>query len=149
MYSCVKSQNYQLSKINANSDLRTSRRDLSLRNIKEAGRSWKPTLKYKQHGSSCCGSVVTKLSSIYKDADSIWHCCELWCRSQMPVGSSIAVAVAQSGSTLAWEFLYATSMSLKKIKKHKQHCFPSQLGIMYKDNCKLFQAKFFFKGNQV
>ena len=26
----------------------------------------------------------------------IWHCCELWCRSQMQVKSGIAVAVMQA-----------------------------------------------------
>ena len=28
------------------------------------------------------------------ESDRIWHCCELWCRSQMRLGSGIAVAVA-------------------------------------------------------
>ena len=28
----------------------------------------------------------------------IWHCHKLWCRSQMRLGSGIAVAVAQAGS---------------------------------------------------
>ena len=28
----------------------------------------------------------------------IWHCCELWCRSQMWLGSCIAVAVAVASS---------------------------------------------------
>ena len=28
----------------------------------------------------------------------IWHCCELWCRLQMQLGSHVAVALAQVGS---------------------------------------------------
>ena len=47
---------------------------------------------------------VMNPTSIHEDTDSIpgltqlsglkiWHCCELWCRSQMPLGSGVAVAV--------------------------------------------------------
>ena len=47
---------------------------------------------------------------------------ELWCRSQMLLGSHIAVAVVQasscsSDSTLAWELPYATGAALKEKKK--------------------------------
>ena len=28
----------------------------------------------------------------------VWHCCELWCRSQTPLRSGIAVALVQAGS---------------------------------------------------
>ena len=58
--------------------------------------------------SSPCGSAVTNLTRIYEDTGSIpglaqcglsiLHCHELWCRSQMQVRYSIAVAVAQAGS---------------------------------------------------
>ena len=54
--------------------------------------------------SSCCGSVVMNPTSIHVDLGSIpglaqwvedpWHCCELWCRLQMKLGSGVAVAVA-------------------------------------------------------
>ena len=52
--------------------------------------------------SSCCGRVETNLISIHEDAvrslaslsgSGIWHCPELWCRSQMQLGSHVAVAV--------------------------------------------------------
>ena len=56
-------------------------------------------------GSSRCGSAETNLTSIHKDTGSIpdlarwlriWHCLELWYRSQMQVGSGMAVAVVQA-----------------------------------------------------
>ena len=48
----------------------------------------------------------------------IWHCCELWCRSQMRFGSCVAVAPIQP---LAWELPYAAGVALKKQKtKNKQ-----------------------------
>ena len=61
---------------------------------------------YKEHKaleSSCCGSAETNLTSNHEDEGSIlallsglrvWHCCELWFRSQTQFGSSIAVTVA-------------------------------------------------------
>ena len=57
----------------------------------------------------------------------IWHCCELWYRSQTWLGSSVAVAVAQTGSCgsnstpgpLAWELPYAMGTALKSEKKKK------------------------------
>ena len=53
------------------------------------------------------------------------HCCELWYRLQMGLGSCIAVAVVQAGryssdSTLAWDPPYTTSMALKRPKKKKK-----------------------------
>ena len=53
-------------------------------------------------GSSRCGSEVKDLTSIQKTQVQslallgglrIQHCCELWYRSQMRLGSSFAVAV--------------------------------------------------------
>ena len=57
--------------------------------------------------SSCCGSVVTNLPGIHEDAgwipgltqgvkDPAFR--ELWCRSQIQLGSHMAVALAQAGS---------------------------------------------------
>ena len=53
--------------------------------------------------SSPRGSVVTNPASIHEDAGSlsglrIWHCRELWCRSQTQLGPGIAVAVVKVGS---------------------------------------------------
>ena len=53
-------------------------------------------------GSSRCSSAFTNPTGICEDKDSvlglagglrIWHCYELWCRSQMQLGSCIALAV--------------------------------------------------------
>lgn len=55
-----------------------------------------------------CGSTVTNTASFHEDAGSILasltglriqHCCELWCRSQMYLGSSVAVDVASASSS--------------------------------------------------
>ena len=52
--------------------------------------------------SSHCGSVVTSPTCIHEDVDlilaplgglRIQHCCELWCRPQMQLGSGVAMAV--------------------------------------------------------
>ena len=54
-------------------------------------------------GHSHGGPVVKNPTSIHEDAGSslallsgpgIGHCCKLWCRSQMRLGSGVAVAVA-------------------------------------------------------
>ena len=55
-----------------------------------------------------------------------FSCCrELWCRSQMKLGTHIAVAVGRPVATvlirpLAWEPPYAISAALKKKKKKKK-----------------------------
>ena len=54
-------------------------------------------------GISCGGSAVMNPTSIHEDLGlipglaqwlRIWHCCELWCRSQRCLRSGVAVAVA-------------------------------------------------------
>jgi len=63
----------------------------------------------------------------------IWHCCELWCRSQTQLTSGVAVAVAVVADfligPLAWEPPYASDVGLKtkekknpKNKNKKQTC---------------------------
>ena len=56
---------------------------------------------------SHCGTVLTNPNSIHEDVSlisgltqwvKIWHCCDLWCSSQMLLGSRIAVAMVQAGS---------------------------------------------------
>ena len=74
--------------------------------------------------------METNLTGIHEDAGSIpgllsglriQHCHELWCRSQMWLGSRVAVAVVlASGHNLnsipAWEPPYATGAALKRQK---------------------------------
>ena len=53
----------------------------------------------------------------------IWHCCELWCRLQIQLGSGTAVAVAAATvpiQPLAWEPPCAMGMALKRPKKKKK-----------------------------
>ena len=55
----------------------------------------------------------------------IWHCCELWCRSQMRLGCCIAVAMAQAGGYNSdWTPSLGTSMccrcSPKKQKRKRK-----------------------------
>ena len=77
------------------------------------------------------GSVVANLSSIHEDAGSIpaplrglriQHCHELQCRSQMQLGSGVAVAVARLAAatliwSLAWEFICCGCGPKKERKK--------------------------------
>ena len=56
----------------------------------------------------------------------IQRCHELWCRSEMQLGSRIAVAVARSAVTIpiwppiAWKLPYTAGMTLKSKKKKKK-----------------------------
>ena len=55
----------------------------------------------------------------------IWHCHELWCRSQTRLGSGIAVAVALI-RPIAWEPPYAAGAALEKDKREKKIAFPKK-----------------------
>ena len=84
--------------------------------------------------SSCCGTVETNPISTHEDMGSIpgllsglriWHCHELWCRSQVPLRSHVALAVVQVGScsfdsTPSPELPYATQLALKSKNKKKK-----------------------------
>jgi len=55
----------------------------------------------------------------------IWHCCKLGCRSQMWLGSCIAVAVVYADSwapicLLVWELPHAAGMALQKRKRKEK-----------------------------
>ena len=57
----------------------------------------------------------------------IWHCCELWCRSQMRLGSGIAVAwhrlaAAAPIRLLAWELPDAAGAALKRLRERGRDC---------------------------
>ena len=90
-------------------------------------------LKLKRRGNSYCGSEVMKSINIHKDQVwflaslsvlRIWHCCELQCRLQTWLGSSVAVAVAEAGSCSSYSTpSLGTSMCLRcgpKTKKKKK-----------------------------
>ena len=61
-------------------------------------------VKKPERWSSSCGVAETNLTCIHEDADLIpgltqWvRICELWCRSQMWLGSQVAVVVVEVGS---------------------------------------------------
>ena len=84
---------------------------------KEKEQRWKKNMnrssegfkrRKKKLGSSPHSSVITNLTSIHEDVCSIpglawwpcqlriWHCCEIWCRLQMQLGSWVAVAVVHA-----------------------------------------------------
>ena len=91
--------------------------------------------------SSCCGSAVTNQTSNCEDMGSIpslisglriWHCHELWCRSQMWLRSGIAVALAvvQADScssdlnpSLGTSISCGCGPKKKKTKKQKNQLF--------------------------
>ena len=78
--------------------------------------------------SSCCGSEEINLTSIHENAVwslasfsglKIWHCHELWYRSQTQLESGIAVVWCRPASTvpiwpLAWAPAYAAGTALKR-----------------------------------
>ena len=83
-------------------------------------------------GSSYCGAVETNPTRNHEVTGSIpgltrglriQHCHELWCRSQMWLGSCDAVALAQAAAVapirrpLVWEPPYASGAVLKSKKK--------------------------------
>ena len=83
--------------------------------------------------SACCGAAEMNLTSTYKDTGSIpgiaqwlrgsaiWHCRELWFRSQMPLRSPVAVAAAIAPiQPLAWEHPYVSGVALKGKKRKKK-----------------------------
>ena len=83
--------------------------------------------------SSHCGSGVTNPTSIHEDGVQfmawlswlrIWHCQELWCRSQMQLGSHAPVAQASScsisNSTPGLETSICRRCTPKKKKKKKR-----------------------------
>ena len=55
----------------------------------------------------------------------IWHCHELWCRSQMRLGSELLWLWRRPGATvlvqpLVWELPYATGVAIKRKPKKKK-----------------------------
>ena len=83
----------------------------------------------KELGVPDVAQRLTNLTSIHEDASlsrlRIRHCRELWCRSQMRLGSSVAMAVA-GGFNSDWTPSLGTSIccgcgpkTTKKIKKSK------------------------------
>ena len=93
------------------------------------------------------GSVESNLTSIHEDAGSIpglthrlriWHCRELWCRSQTQLRCRVAVPVAiVSIRPLAWEPPYAKGEALKRPKKKKKS--PIYHQEMVEDVCMLLE----------
>ena len=100
-----------------------------------AGRGWCLFLAQNSpNQSSCHGSAETNLTSIHENAVQslaslsglrIHHCCELWCRSQTQLGSSLLCpwrrpAAAAPIGPLAWEHPYVPGLALKIPKKKKK-----------------------------
>ena len=78
---------------------------------------WLSRLRTKYSLCEDVGSSLASLSGI-----RIQHCYKVWGRSQMLLGSHVAVVVAEAGNcgshlTPCWEHLYAAGMALKRKKK--------------------------------
>ena len=81
------------------------------------------------------GSAPMNPTRIHEDVGSIpgltqrlriWQCCELWCRSQVRLGSGAAVAVVQAGScssdmtpSLGTSLCYGCGPKMQKTKQNK------------------------------
>ena len=64
----------------------------------------------------------------------IQHCHNLWCRSEVQLGSAVAVSVAQAGScssnsTPTWNLPYAVGMALKRKNKQKTQLYLMVCGL--------------------
>ena len=89
---------------------------------------WPPGFQKANTQSSHCGSAVTNLTSILRmrvqslaslSALRIWFWRELWCRSQMRLGSAFLWLWGRLAATaliwpLAWGLPYATGVALKR-----------------------------------
>ena len=80
--------------------------------------------KENREGSSHSGAAETNPTRTREVADLIprlAHCCELWCRSQISLGSDVAMAVVQAGSRSSnWTPGLGTSLCLRGGPKKKK-----------------------------
>jgi len=65
----------------------------------------------------------------------IWHCHELWCRSQMRLRSGCGIVPI---GALDWELPYASGLALKKAKKKKKKRKEKNKAIYCKQTYDLF-----------
>ena len=78
-------------------------------------------------GRSRCGARETNPTSIHEaslSGSGIWHCRELWYRSQMQLGSRVAVAVAGSYSSNSTPSLGSSICRRCGLKKQKEKSKP-------------------------
>ena len=84
--------------------MRHSYQNLGKYNVSRSGHNFIPIrlAKRRKGASSHCGAAETSLTSnqrswvrslVSLSGLRIWCCCELWCRSQMRLGSCVALAV--------------------------------------------------------
>ena len=66
----------------------------------------------------------------------IQHCCELWCRWQMWLGSGVAVAATALIRPLAWKPPYAMGAPLEKAKRPKKEETPMALSVQWQETNK-------------
>ena len=79
----------------------------------------------QRYQSTCHGSAVSTRMRVRSLAllsgFRIWCCCELWCRSQTRLGSSIAVAVVEASSySSSLTFSLGTSLCHRCIPKKRK-----------------------------